>query len=369
MSDVLARIRVRETAGIRRFLYPLAATVELPTGIDSTSLGWSGSRGDAVPLQILPVSDREHRLDFALSLAPMEERTFELTAGGFRFPIPDSLHVEAAPDGDLHSRQERVSFDILRDGSIHQVTYDGLSHLRETSRVINMIYAGSATPVIKATRSEIGPLTTRLTTEGTHTLDHMTREGRTVQIRKMPFKTTTEITACKSWIKKTFSSEASSGWIIFDLNFSTSSMPLLCDFGIGGGIYGKMTAAANLALYVEEVKDDVRQWKIFVTDENGRHVREECRGCTSTPWQSEMWFHLIDADKSLAVALTQVPAASEINIRLTASGHTSIEFIGNGNGPSEFGVCYHFLNNVPAIAAATNPQSILLPPIVEVLPV
>ena len=35
---------------------------------------------------------------------------------------------------------------------------------------------------------------------------------------------------------------------------------------------------------------------------------------------------------------------------------------------AEFGVCYHFLNNMPAIAAATNPQSILLPPTVEVLP-
>ena len=35
---------------------------------------------------------------------------------------------------------------------------------------------------------------------------------------------------------------------------------------------------------------------------------------------------------------------------------------------AEFGVCYHFLNDIPAIAAATNPQSILLPPTVEVLP-
>ena len=30
MSEVLARIRVRETHGIRRFLYPLTATLNLP---------------------------------------------------------------------------------------------------------------------------------------------------------------------------------------------------------------------------------------------------------------------------------------------------------------------------------------------------
>ena len=40
----------------------------------------------------------------------------------------------------------------------------------------------------------------------------------------------------------------------------------------------------------------------------------------------------------------------------------------SGDEHAEFGVCYHFLNDAPAIAAATNPQSILLPPTVGVLP-
>ena len=35
------------------------------------------------------------------------------------------------------------------------------------------------------------------------------------------------------------------------------------------------------------------------------------------------------------------------------------------SGPAAFGICWHFLNGIPAAAAATNPQSILLPPIVE----
>ena len=58
-------------------------------------------------------------------------------------------------------------------------------------------------------------------------------------------------------------------------------------------------------------------------------------------------------------------------MRLTRGGDVSVAFrLGDTiTGPAEFGVCYHFLNDVPAIAAATNPQSILLPPVVEVLPV
>jgi len=38
-------------------------------------------------------------------------------------------------------------------------------------------------------------------------------------------------------------------------------------------------------------------------------------------------------------------------------GEASIE-------PAAFGLCCHFLNDIPALAAATSPQSILLPPVV-----
>ena len=36
MSEVLARIRVRERHGIRRFLYPLQAKILMPNGIRAT---------------------------------------------------------------------------------------------------------------------------------------------------------------------------------------------------------------------------------------------------------------------------------------------------------------------------------------------
>ena len=93
---------------------------------------------------------------------------------------------------------------------------------------------------------------------------------------------------------------------------------------------------------------------------------------TAEEFLPQRWFHLIDSDKALAVAITQLPPdCREMTVRLTHEGDVSIAFkLGDTiTGPAEFGVCYHFLNDVPAIAAATNPQSILLPPVVEVLPV
>ena len=87
---------------------------------------------------------------------------------------------------------------------------------------------------------------------------------------------------------------------------------------------------------------------------------------------SQRWFHLIDGDKALAVAITQVPASCKhLAVRLTADGlvRVSYELEENQSPAAEFGVCYHFLNGIPAIAAATNPQSILLPPAVVAGPV
>jgi len=93
---------------------------------------------------------------------------------------------------------------------------------------------------------------------------------------------------------------------------------------------------------------------------------------TAEEFLPQRWFHLIDSDKALAVAITQVPPDCQgMTVRLTHEGDVSVVFrLGDViTGPAEFGVCYHFLNDVPAIAAATNPQSILLPPVVEVLAV
>ena len=91
---------------------------------------------------------------------------------------------------------------------------------------------------------------------------------------------------------------------------------------------------------------------------------------TAEAFLPQRWFHLIDSDKALAVAVTKMPATCRsLTVRLTMEGDISVAYkLGDTvSGPAEFGVCYHFLNDVPAIAAATNPQSILLPPVVEVL--
>ena len=86
MSDVLARIRVKETHGIRRFLYPLKAEVVLPTSLDYAALG---------------IATRDNDIDM--------ERLCLVTDEGnlFRFKSPTTSESCSASTLPYRSRQAR----------------------------------------------------------------------------------------------------------------------------------------------------------------------------------------------------------------------------------------------------------------------
>ena len=362
MSEVLARLRVRETHGIRRFLYPLKVVVELPEGTDVLSLGWSATRGDAVPLQVRHISATQYRLDFALSLAPLEERDFELIHDGFSVIVNDPLALTVTEAGGLESQQQRFKTLLTPQGDIEEVIYDVGSHLAQPSHHIHILYQGHETLQEVETTTGGGALSAWLLAKGVY------RTGSQAE-------TLTELTACKSWVTLThFVQQPDSiNLFQFSLQLASTSPILLCDFGVGGGIYGKLqdSPGGSLMLIFKFEEGKPAQWYLATTDENGIKSQINYKGTVEHGIESQLWFHLLDTDKSLAVALTKIPdSCRELTIHLSAKGTASLEYELEGcTGPIEFGICYHFLNDVPAIAAATNPQSILLPPVVEVLPV
>jgi hypothetical protein len=361
MSNVLAHIRVTETHGIRRFLYPLNAVVELPIGIDPQKVALADETGQGVPTQITPWHKDNHRfrrLDFAVSLAPYE--TLELTLYGDVEPVgvSDPLHVREE-DGLFQSRQERFFVALGWDGSIGKVLYDGIQHLRKDSD----IRLNGEKAVLTSARSSgfehftVGlPLCIRV--EG-----DMECAGRAVL-------TSIEATACKSWVKiaRNFWAMNKADEVAFTLPFAITSPTLTCDFGVGGYVFGKLQAdaAEEIVLRTKFTEDGMARWTVATA---GRvdYVGE----ALSEDFLSQRWFHLIDSDKALAVAITDVPSeCAEMTVTLRTNGDVIVAFrLGDvaQNTAVKFGVCYHFLNDVPAIAAATNPQSILLPPTVEVL--
>ncbi len=355
MSEILARIRVRETYGIRRFLYPLTAHISLPIDTHLQKLTLSAN-GQSVPLQV--THEGGFRLDFAVSLDPYAECDLILTSVVSEATLDDPLKVRKQ-GGILHNQQQKFSIDLSFSSGFTQVVYDGVTHFRQPlSITYNDLSPIEDDTVYYNAAPEFSQVTSWVGVSRRYSDDTL-------------YTTTTEITACKSWamITHRIKQPKPHDEIVFALPLAITSPTLTCDFGVGGYVFGKLDSKTMEIVWQTEFGDaPYAKWTVATA---GR-VDYIGKVDSTEAFLPQRWFHLIDSDKALAVAITKLPGGCQsMTVRLTIEGDVSITFkLGDSvTGPAEFGVCYHFLNDVPAIAAATNPQSILLPPIVEVLPV
>ena len=364
MTEVLARIRVRETAGIRRFLYPLQTKIVVPEGIIASDFGMVDEGRQPIPFQLSQIYlgndvwSQEHTWDFAVSLEPFASREYILAAGQPQIAVDDPLQITSTSHIAVCGVQKKFSVSLDWDGFISAVAYDGITHLRQAMEISrNGI-------VIEANESGVG--------DPNETLRQSVEASGVYDADMCDYETKSDIIACKSWVAMTHRllEPKPNDEIIFTLPLAVTAPTLTCDFGVGGGIYGNLNAGTAPEVVWQTKFDDFlyAQWSVATagrTDYMGDVFHADA-------FLLQRWFHLIDSDKALAVAITKMPTdCREMTVRLTHEGDVTIAFrLGaTVTGPAEFGVCYHFLNDVPAIAAATNPQSILLPPVVEVLPV
>jgi hypothetical protein len=381
MSEVLARIRVKEEHGIRRFLYPLSAEFSLPSGTDLQSLGLATTYGEVIPLQVAELSMGRYRLDFAVHLGTHRELELELREGQPGKSIEDPLQISTNGD-TLSSKQQLLEMVLSPKGKISNVIYDGVRHLAapievsgggdtDDRRFLQGLIYSEETPMnlhdVHVTHGG-GPITAWLQTKGRYASGCLA----TVD---------TEITACKSWAKVMCRLEdpAPETGVIFTIPFAIESRVVTYDCGLGGGVYGKLeyeTDAATVSIHWKRDEHNYAEWRInhapFVSIRLG-NSNPNYAGYTANAedFQAQRWFHLIDKDKAIAVAITRVPETwKRLKVRMSHTSGILIECVLDETAipVAEFGICYHFLNDIPAIAAATNPQSILLPPTVEVLP-
>lgn len=385
MRETLARIRVKEEHGIRRFLYPLTALVDLPPDLDYERLNIAtrdndlnperlqlvSDSGQAVPLVVTHVSHkdeqgietgRRYRLDFAISQGPYEAPEYYLRpAAAPSHPFSDFLHLSHR-NSVTTSTQEHFAISIAsspRDATgchpIHAVAHDGVGHLRDSMAITRN---GMALEVRGGTSHLGTPLTA---------IDGISGSSDNAY----QWLTTVQLSACKSWatVRHHYSGAKPDDEFAFSLPFRLSGPISTCDFGIGSGLYGKLQAGVvdEIVWKTQFGKQPYAQWSLMTA---GR-VDYVGSAATAEEYLPQRWLHLIDRDKSLAVAITEVPdSCREMTIALSAAGDVAVNFKIGEQVPESvtFGVCYHFLNDIPAIAAATNPQSILQPPTVEVLP-
>jgi hypothetical protein len=353
MSEV-GRIIVRETHGIRRFLYPLSTEIRLPEACQIQKLGLVRQDGQPVPLQLTQVDDAAgqlSRLDFAISMAPLETVNLSLCTDQPEITIDDPLNIGSGES--FRSQQRRFTIELGRHGEVLDVIYDNVRHLRAPS-------------IVTRNGAQAALLSTSTSGSNLPLAAHIHATSRYADGCKA--QTRSEITARKSWILLTHLLEEprEGDEMVFSLALAVTSPIVTCDFGAGGGIYGKLQAGAVDEVVWRTAFFDAGpvRWSLFSAgslDYRGQVARSEA-------YLSQRWFHWVDRDKALAVAITQVPKdCRTMSVTLRAAGDVAVSFELGGAvaEPAVFGICYHFLNDIPPLSAATSPQSILLPPLVE----
>jgi hypothetical protein len=326
--------------------------------------------GRQVPLQVSPgaaAPESVRKLDFAVSLSPFEKVELKLLSGQTESARiakegrGDFIIREAAPLDDplqtieekrFRSRQRRFSIEFDRKGTLHEVEYDSVPHLRAPA---SFIRNGQQASLDGASAFAVGfPLSARVRAVGQYP------DGCRAE-------TLMETTACKSWVTMThlLSRTQSDDELVFKLPLTASSPVVTCDFGAGGGIYGSLQAETcpEIIWLSKFLRSGGVSWSMA----SGGRTDYAGETPTTEEYLRQRWFHMIDGQKALAVAITRVPdCCREMKVTIGANGDVSVAFkVGEAAlEPAAFGLCCHFLNNIPAIAAATNPQSILLPPVV-----
>ena len=343
------KIRVTEKHGIRRLLYPSEAPFDLPADADVDRLSLRLPDGKPVPAYVGddPTSDHLTRVEFAVSLGPNETVELELVDGD-PTAVADAMTHERSGGGGIVNHQERFTSTIDDNGLLARVVYDGIDHMRAPLdiRLNGQRYSENNNRLLFSKASGIASsvATTSIYPAG------------------VPAATVTSTTACKSWITVQHRTAVSGSDVIqFDLPLDVSAPLLLCDFGAGGGIYTKLDRAQTSNVTWDH---GFPSWSL----RNGDRV--DFSGRTEpAEFQGQPWFHVVDSNRAIAVAVTQIPKCVELlTAKISADGLVSVRWTTHeADSDATFAVCYHFLNDVPAIAAATCPQSILLLPVVEVI--
>ncbi len=352
----VAKLIVTEDHGIRRFLYPLKFSLTLKS--PDLLVAVKDDAGNLLPSETIPTRNKL-LVRFAISLAPYERRKLSIIVSEQAGQIPDPIHVEVPGDGSVICRQERIATTIAENLDLTSVRYDGVEHL--AGPVTFTLNAEQASPELLRCKSIAGELA------------YFASGWRHYPANDRFGNTAIELTACKSWahIVHTVDVPAAGSILSLDIPLAAPALDEIptCDFGLGNGVYSKIDGDDVLFEADFYGKKPYCCWQISRLIEGIQRVDYQGDATTIKTLSQQLYFHWTIAKRSLAVAITDLPSSTtHIQALLGRTGKIHLSVV-LGDIPirkAKLGVVLHFLNDIPAIAAATNPASILCDPTVIV---
>lgn len=315
---------VSETAGLRRFAYPVTASLECVRGTlgSPEEATLTDDIGLEVPAQFTAMSRwpdgsvRGLDVDFSPSPAPLETLIYRVEFGKEPAqPLRAGLSVTEPADEVI------VASSAIR----HRIRRDG-------KPLLSSIAFGKD--------EFIGPDGIRTTLD----------PGALEIVKRGPFNVTLklgpillEYVNTKSWVK-IIQRAGSERELTVDAHFRLSKLPLLWDFGSGSWLYGNLAKPGQTVI----LRHSSDAWDILTAPGTRFATTPIFDGCG----------HLADMDRVAAFGITG--AAEDIETLLTSDGRIRIT-----SKRPELTVYFHVVGQPILVTAVTSPQAMIRPLLVK----
>lgn len=379
------KIEVRETAGIRRFGYPVA--IKLPAIAKSAAeLRFRLiERDKPVPAQFRREAAEGGSdawwLDFNLSMAPHERRTLTIEYGPEVAADAEThgLELKSNPDGFEIRNGSHLTWSVGRDvasllksvdaGDLHYLRSDGVRLAIEGANgAIEARDAQTGAPRVLRT----GPLAVAIRYELSPKAGPLAETKATVDLT---------FPVSKSWVQVDAEIEdprqsvlAIRAEIAQKLAAPTEEEPTLVDFGAASLVYmslapgtiGKLRASTAAGPSNTDTPDSPRRsWEVL------RGKRELLEPFVVQPAgvdraAAEGWAHVMDRRRCLALAVDEFGLRDTDSIEVAAEDDVALSrrfaaIEGASSVSKHFRFWLHFVGFPPHVTAATSPQAMLSP--------
>jgi hypothetical protein len=372
---------VKETAGLRRFSYPVEATLSVPQPlVEADRFRLADERGNPVAAQFSRTGSQQFTVDFNLSIGPNESRKFALHYGPDVEPGPSpkgGMKVETT-DKEYLLRHGGLTFAAPKDlvGLLRSVQdAKGNDWLRPTSPGLIIWYKddipfraggfGARGAPTQATVTRSGPLAVSIRYEGSEAL----RGNREVASR-------VDLTwpSSKSWVRVDWAVEDPDGLVAglgAELHLSLGDGPTLVDFGADDVVYTVLKEGdwAKLSSHWAEStpKDGdafhLAEWRVMTGSANSSATL--ARG---TMLPAKGWAHIMDRRRCTALAVREFGRSGvhgAISARWNGGLELSQRFAADGQAPGpgtkKLTFWLHFVGMPVQVGALTSPQSMQAP--------
>ena len=318
--------QVRETAGLRRFGYPVTASLGIPEGqlrsVDTVVMLDAADR--PVPAQFTAMSAwpdgsvKSLDVDFTSSIGPLESETYRVDLMPVAKVIPAAgLSVSETSDEIIVSSSS-IRHRIRRDGKplLSSMAF-GKDEFLTADGITTTLTPGSV-EILKS-----GPF-------------NVTVRLGDVQL---------EYVSSKSWVKITQNAMQATDLAV-NAHFVMPETPVVWDFGAGGWLYGSCGTREQTAL----LRLNSDNWQVFT----GKHDEQTL---FATGHTVEGWGHLADRDHVIAFGVMDFESDQTSNFSINGEGRFRTAVAQR----KDLTVYFHFVKNPVQVTAVTSPASMLSP--------